>query len=751
MFLRKTFLLFFAALSGLCACAPKSTYSSSGQERSAAALVDRITSGRSSAFDIRIEPVQIDGRDWFAFYAENGKIVLEGNDGVSVASALNAYLKQYCGWHLSWCGSSTALPEKLPLPESKILKTSPYKYRYYLNYCTFNYTMSWWDAERWRKEVDFMALNGVNMPLAVTGQNSVWQRVYRKLGFTDEELASFFSGPAYFNWFWMGNLDGWGGPLPQNFIDFHEELQKDILSMERSLGMTPVLPAFTGHVPPAFSEKFPDVKVTKSSWVNFAPVSVLDPSEELFSTIGRMFLEEQTKTYGTNHFYSADTFNENTPPTDDSLYLNDISQKVYAAMADVDPQAVWVMQGWLFHHERKFWGDRQIQALLNAVPDENMLILDLYSERSPVWNRTESYYGKPWIWCMLQNFGQNVNLSGNASSVANDPAAAMKESENMCGIGLTMEGIEQNPAIFALMFENVWIDGPVDIPSFIKSYTAERYGHNSVAATEAWEILLSSVYENQVNSGGNESIITGRPNFLENPGGTTNTKLHYDNERLLEAWGLMMSCAEEYAGSDGFRYDLVDVTRQVLANYASVLQQKAAADYRSRDAEAFALSSKAFLDLISDMESLLSTRSEFLLGRWLESAKALGRTPEESALYEKNARNLLTLWGDRNCRIKDYACRQWAGMMGGFYYPRWERFFSAAAEALADGTELDMVGFNASSADWEWDWVNSNECYAAQPSGSAIVQCESLYEKYHAALGGSLSDLNFSLSEAAYE
>ena len=264
------------------------------QVKAAKALVGRVTAGRQSEFEVKIVPQQQDGKDWFAYYAADGKVVLEGNNGVSVASALNHYLKENCGWHLTWCGKQEVLPQVLPLPVEKVVKVTPYKYRYYLNYCTFNYSMSWWDFDRWQQEIDFMALNGINMPLALTGQNSVWQRVYRKLGFTDEELESFFSGPAYFNWFWMGNLDGWGGPLPQSFMDDHEQLQKKILYAERTLGMTPVLPAFTGHVPPTFEQKFPEAKVRKTEWVNFPEVSILDPEEELFTEIGKMFIQEQT-------------------------------------------------------------------------------------------------------------------------------------------------------------------------------------------------------------------------------------------------------------------------------------------------------------------------------------------------------------------------------------------------------------------------------------------------------------------------
>ena len=455
-----------------------------------------------------------------------------------------------------------------------------------------------------------MALNGINMPLAITGQNSIWRRVYHKLGLTDKDLESFFSGPAYFNWFWMGNLDGWCGPLPQSFMEKHEQLQKQILYRERSLGMTPILPSFTGHVPPALIEKFPDVKAKNTQWVNFPKTYVLDPSEEMFSEIGKLFLETQTEIYGTNHYYTADTFNENVPPTDDPEYLKGVSAKVYQAMSDVDPEAVWVMQGWMFYHERDFWHDPQIQALLSAVPDDKMLILDLWSERYPIWNRTHAYYGKPWLWCMLHNFGQNITLSGNATSVANDPAAALADptSGRMSGIGLTPEGIGHTPIIYALMLENVWNEGrPVDIDSFIKNYTTNRYGKFSPAAVEAWKGIFATAFETNVNNGGHESIISGRPTFVENPKGCTNTNRCYERTDLVKAWEALYSCIDELSGSDGYRYDIVDITRQVLADYASVIQQKFAADYKNGDMEAFKANAEAFDALISDMDTLLAT------------------------------------------------------------------------------------------------------------------------------------------------
>ena len=54
-----------------------------------------------------------------------------------------------------------------------------------------------------------------------------------------------------------------------------------------------------------------------------------------------------------------------------------------------------------------------------------------------------------------------------------------------------------------------------------------------------------------------------------------------------------------------------------------------------------------FLTLIDELEKLLGTRKEFLLGRWLGDARRMGKTQEEKNLYEHNARNLIGCWGDR--------------------------------------------------------------------------------------------------------
>jgi alpha-N-acetylglucosaminidase len=698
------------------------------------ALIKRLLPQHAQTFQVAFIPQQ-NGKDVFELESQNRRIILRGSNGISIASALNYYLKNYGHCNISWNGTNLKLPATLPAVSRKIRRATPYNYRYYLNYCTFNYSMSWWDWERWEKEIDWMALNGINMPLAVTGQNSIWQRVYQSLGFTNQDLSSFFSGPAYFNWFWMGNLDGWGGPLPQSFFTQHEALQKKILARERSLGMQSVLPAFTGHVPPAFAKRYPDAKLKKTHWQGFPDVYILDPSDPMFTTIGQKFIEEEVKTYGTDHLYSADTFNENTPPTNDSLFLSNVSKKVYQSMAAADAQAKWVMQGWLFLYEAKFWQPQQIKALLDAVPDDRMIILDLFSENKPVWNRTEGYYGKTWIWCMLHNFGGNVSMYGRMNTVAHTPAETLHNpsAKNLSGIGLTPEAIEQNPVMYELLLDNVWRDKPIDLPTWLNDYATRRYGKPNQMARQAWKTLSQTVYDGAIASGGPESIITGRPTFKPTTL-WTNTKKAYQPKNLLPAWDNLIKALPDLKSSTGFQYDLIDVTRQVMANYADTLQQNFAAAYAKGDYKTFNTNAAEFLTVIDDMNTLLASHPDFLLGKWLSDARRMGHIEDEKNLYEKNARNLITLWGDKNSPLHDYACKQWAGMLSSFYKPRWQQFFNYVNHQVQQQQPVDEKLFGEQIKDWEWNWVNSHSQFSTRPQGDPVMLAKRMYTKYRTTI-----------------
>ena len=699
-------------------------------------LIKRVIPQRATAFVV--EQLHTDAKDVFEIESREGKIILRGNNGVAIASALYYYLNQYCHCQVTWNGTNLKLPQKLPVVTRKIHKTTPYTYRYYLNYCTYNYSMSWWGWDRWQREIDWMAMHGINMPLALTGQEYTWYKVYKDMGFNDVDLKDFFCGPAYFAWFWMGNLDGWGGPLPLSWMESHRDLQQKILKRERDLGMKPILQSFTGHVPASFSKYFPESKLKKTNWHNgFNDTYLLDTEDPMFAKIGQKFIVEQTKLYGTDHLYSADTFNENEPPTDDTTYLASLSNRVYQAMNIADNKATWVMQGWLFYSDRKFWKQPQVRALLNAVPDDRMIVLDLAAEIQPVWKRTDAFYGKPWIWNMLHNFGGNIVMFGRMNGVADGPANALKDpaSKKMEGIGLTMEAIEQNPVLYELMTANTWQTEPINLDVWIKQYQLNRYGNTNKYTVQAWDVLRKTVYSGgTIIRDGSESIITGRPT-LDSITVWTRTTFNYKPKDFLPAWDAMIGAIPLSKNSDGFKYDLVDVSRQALANYALPLQKKWVDAYRQKNAADFNKYSSQFLELISDMDRLLATRKDFLLGAWIADARKQGTNKEEQDIYERNARDLVTLWGDENSPLHEYSCRQWSGLLNDFYKVRWEKFFAEIKTTMNEGKEVDVKAFENTIRKWEWQWVNGQKRYPVGPVGNSITEARVIYQKYRKLIG----------------
>lgn len=714
-------------------------YGKKPDKRAVSALIDRVVPGASAHFEIKFIPEE-DGKDVFEVKPDGKKIILAGNNGVSVASAYNWYLKNYCNFELTWNGPGAGYPSVFPTDIEPVRKVSPHKYRYYLNYCTFSYSMAWWDWERWQYEIDWMAMNGINMPLAITGQEAIWKRVYNKLGLVDSDLEDFFTGPAYFGWFYMNNMDGHGGPLPQSWMDSHEELQKKILRRESELGMMPVLPAFTGHIPESYAEKNPDALIDSVFWHGQTGYCtyMLNPNDSRFREIGQAFLKEQEKTYGTSHYYSSDIFNEMMPPSGDPEYLARTSAAVYESMRGVDPDAVWVMQGWLFVSAdgRKFWTPERMEAFLDAVPDGNMVVLELYSENRPRWRDTEAYYGKNWVWNMLHNFGGNNGLFGKAPFIAFEPARILSDPKkgNLSGIGLTMEGIEQNPVIYHLMLEHVWNTEKTNLGDYIDGYISRRYGKKDENASKAWDILLKTVYKsNKKDQGPAESMITGRPTFNENAAWTWTDLNYYENKDFAPAWKYMIEASDALGSSNGFQYDLVDITRQALANYGTALHRQLAYTYYAGDLETYRLLYKRFLDLISDMDRLLATREEFLLGKWVSDAESWATDRSEKEQYAMNARNLVSVWGRKDVAdISDYSCRHWNGLMSSYYGARWAEFFRMTDEALTKGGKWDEKAFYDYIREWGWNWVgNTDEKFISTPEGNPVEVSKAMFDKYY--------------------
>lgn len=702
--------------------------------KAAKALTSRVAPEYSS----RIKFVKTDSeRDEFALFTEGRHLVIEANNANSMAVGLNHYLKYYCLAEFGWLlDDKPTLPKQMPAVREKVHQTARVADRFFLNYCTSGYTMPWWQWEDWEHLIDWMALNGVNLPLATTGQEAVWYEVWKDYGLSDEQIRSYFTGPAHLPWHRMQNIDRWGGPLPMSYIEGQKKLQKKIVARERELGMRPVLPAFAGHVPSELTELQPDAPIEQlAEWAGFPgefACSFLDPMSDLYADIQRRFMLKEAEFYGTDHVYGVDLFNEMVPPSWEPEYLARVSSQVYETMKAADDDAVWLQMGWLFYYDRKHWTEDRVEAYLSAVPAENQILLDYYCENQEVWRRTDSFYGVPFIWCYLGNFGGNTYLNADLANIDRRFEAALAEAgQNLRGIGSTLEGFDLNPHVYEYVFEKAW-DGELhrDVHAWTERLADQRAGHVSAEAREAWKLLTDSIF---LNSSPllDESITDLRPSFGRFQKRWQNPALDKDLAtmgRVVES--LLKSGAESHAaGFDLVNYAAILIEGRFLQGFG--LYEQA---YEARDVATMSSMSSSLLDMLDDLETLLSTQSYFLVGKWIADARKWAEDGEEADYYEMDARNILTTWGPADMGLNDYASRSWAGLVGTYHKARWAEFFDSVSLAVADHGEFNEVDeeiFHGQVTDFEKRWWE--ECigvFSASAKGDSYHEVKAVAQKY---------------------
>ncbi|MCR8883738.1 alpha-N-acetylglucosaminidase [Phocaeicola plebeius] len=689
-------------------------------------LLERIDPGASKKFIIQVKKGQ---SDFFELDQKGDKVVIRGNNYVNIATGLNWYLKYYAGIHLSWNGMTAKLPESLPKVSTPVRKETNLSLRYDFNYCTYSYTMAFWDWKRWEKEIDWMALHGINLPLAVVGQECVWKNMLEKLGYTKEEINKFIAGPAFLAWWAMNNLEGWGGPNPDSWYTQQEALQKKILKRMREYGIEPVFPGYSGMVPHDANKKL-GLNVTEPAlWNGFTRPAFLLPTDSRFNEIASLYYKELEKLFGKANYYSMDPFHELEDAG--SVDFDAAGKAVLKAMKDVNPKATWVIQGWT---------ENPRPEMIKNLNNGDILILDLFSECRPmwgipsIWKREKGYEQHDWLFCMIENFGGNVGLHGRMDQLLNNfyltknnPLAA-----HLKGIGLTMEGSENNPVMFELMCELPWRPEKFTKEEWLKDYLFARYGVRDEKIAQAWSILADGIYNcpfGNNQQGPHESIFCGRPG-LNNFQASSWSKMqnYYDPTSTEAAARLMLEVADKYKGNNNFEYDLADIVRQSLSDRGRIVYNQTIADFKSFDKKSFAAHSQEFLNILLAQDRLLGTRSEFRVGRWIEQARNLGTTPEEKDLYEWNARVQITTWGNRVCAndggLRDYAHKEWNGLLKDFYYKRWAAYWQTLQDVL-DGKPMVELDYYA----MEEPWTLAHNPYASQPEGDCVNVAKEVFNE----------------------
>ncbi|QKW07534.1 alpha-N-acetylglucosaminidase C-terminal domain-containing protein [Streptomyces sp. NA04227] len=661
--------------------------------------------GEERAAQVELAALPEEGGARYTVGVEDGRLRVAGTDPATILAGFGTYLREVAHADASVNGDNLDLPRTLPLPlpTKPISRDADVKHRFALNDTNEGYAGAYTTWKEWQHQIDVLALDGYNEVLVYEGQEAVYQQTMREFGYTDAEMRGWIPFPGHQPWWLMQNMsNSTKKPLSQKLIDSRVRLGSQITGRLRELGMTPVLPGYYGTVPDHFSDRNPGAHtVPQGTWSSAQKrPDWLDPTGTHFAEVARTFYEVQERLFGKSTMFKMDLLHEGGKPGD--VNVGDAARGVQRALEKAHPGATWAILGW--------WGNPRADVLA-AIDRSRALILDGNSDQPDVTDREKDFQGTPYTFGTIWNFGGHTGL-GVAVKEWNRKFHQMrdKEGSKLDGIALMPEAVDNNPAAVEFFADLAWEDKPVDFTGWFRDYATARYGGTDAHAQKAWELLAASVYSWPPDNDTKYAV-----GLVERqPGLSTSMSIPYDPAALEKALGELLAVSPERRRSTAYRHDLVDLARQVLANRGQQLLPRIRAAYQGKDLDTFRKHTAEWTRQLSLMDELLGTDRNFLFGAWQQDASTWASDASENRTLQDDIRQLVTIW-DRTSPIQDYASREWNGLVGDYYLPRWQRYFATLEESLHTGREPAAVDWKKVAADWSLKTTR----YRSTPAGDA--------------------------------
>ncbi len=681
-------------------------------ETAAAGVLARNLGAAAGTFTFAKAAPTADGCDIYEYEAAGGRVTVRGSSPSAMARGAYDYLKANGLGMVGWEGPMLRLPPRLPdAPKTRV--ETPFRVRHAYNVVTAGYTFPYWTWERWQQELDWQALHGFNMVMAPVATEAIATRVWKRLGLTQQEIDEFYTGPAHLPWQRMGNICQVAGTLPADWHADQVALQHKLLGRMRELGIEPVVQSFAGFVPKGIRRLYPEIQLHEMRWGGFpksqCPV-ILMPGDPLFATITKMYMEEWEKEFGKAKYFLVDSFNEmELPKTDRPVteLLAEYGRKTFDAIRGGDPEAVWVIQGWMFGYQSHIWTPERVKALFSSVPDNEVLILDYANDYANNWGRLDSFSGKQWAYGFVPNMGGKTAYTGNMELYATGAGKmlASPKKKNLVGFTISGEGLENNAVLYELMADTAWSREPLKLDDWLPQYSRNRYGACPPAVTESWNLMRKGCYRS----------LTPHPSFSWQAHAGCGTGSVNRDPGFFQATQAFLSCAGTLGTAPGYRADAVERTALCLGLKAEEWFKLAADAYAAGDDALGDRAGKRGLELLTELDRLMESHPLNRLDRWIALARAHSTDPKLQAFYESNARRIVTVWGPP---VNDYSCRVWSGLVRDFYRERMAR----RLDSLKTGKPFNMAA-------WELEWVNGSGVSKITPYADPVAEAVKLLAK----------------------
>jgi alpha-N-acetylglucosaminidase len=672
-------------------------------------------------------------KDYFRISGTRGHIRVEAATQPTLLYGVNWYLKYVAHLQISPNGSQLGSANlTLPAPDAPIEKPALYPWRYALNENVDGYSAPYWDQKRWQHEIDILALSGTNAILIERGMDLVLYQTFRDAGYSDEAIRNWIVQPAHQNWQLMGNMCCFQGPISTELLEKRSHSAQQLITALRTLGITPVLPGYYGIVPADFASLHPGAHViTQGDWNGFIRPGWLDPRDPNFDKLAASFYRHQHALYGDSAIYDMEIFQEGGAAGD--VPVPAAAKKVQQALMRDHPDALWMLLG---------WQKNPTQELLSSLDISHVLIAEIEQGRIPREDRDKEFRGASWLYGGLWEFGGRTTMGAPLYDYAvRLPRMAALPGSRIVGTAVFTEGMDTNPFAFDLYTEMAWHVDPVDLTEWTNAYATRRYGADDPHARQAWQILLKTAYgyradgntQHGERDASQDSVFNSQPSLTATRAATWSPDvLRYNPAEFAPALTELLEADPAIRSTETYRYDLVDVARQTMANESRRLLPLIKQAYDSKDKNAFTRLTKDWLHDMELQDQLLQTSPFFLLGRWLSFVPPWASSQGELDRLNYDARSILTTWGDRKASefgLHEYGNRDWAGLTSDYYMVRWQMYFDSLSASLDTGEAPKPIDWYAFGDNWN----HSRKTYDAEPHGDSYAAALAIARTLHVA------------------
>lgn len=320
-------------------------------------------------------------------------------------------------------------------------------------------------------------------------------------------------------------------------------------------------------------------------------------------------------------------------------------------------------------------------------------------------------------------------ITGNFNTVSERIEETFTNSEgNLYGLGSTLEGFGVNQCLYEFILDKAWVTGQSD-EEWVNNLADRRVGAKDAVARDAWRAMMDEIYV-EYSRVGQSTLTCAHPCLEGNWHWTTKPAYGYTYDQIWNIWRIFLQTNSE---RDTYKFDVVNVGRQFLGDYFLEVRNEFSKAYKKRNVETMKQCAAKMLEIMDDMDRLVACHSAFSFKNWVDAARTFGMTDAEKDYYEKNARTLISVWGD-SYSLSDYASRSWAGFISSFYKARWEMFLNEVIDCVQKGRKFDQKAYDARCWDFECAWTEPSHKVIYPEAGDPVAVAREIFEKYNSEM-----------------